>query len=327
LIAAAVIVVAILAAGLLYQSVGVRRDRTRCAPTGRLVDIGGRRLHVYETGAGAPTVVLEAGIAASSLSWSLVQPRIAEFARVASYDRAGLGWSDASDQPSPPSKLALDLHALLTSAQIPPPYILVAHSFGGLVARRFAAEYPELTAGLVLVDALHPSEWNTPTDQQRATLTRAARLSRRGALLARFGVVRASLALLTRGQKFLPKLAARVSSGSGSSVTQRLAMEVGKLPREVWPHVASHWSNPKSFQAMARYLEALPASSAEMMTAAPLDRVPVIVITAPDCPAVRCNSADIAPNAVHIVAAGSGHWIQLDEPGLIVEAVRQVVAT
>jgi pimeloyl-ACP methyl ester carboxylesterase len=325
LIAAAAIVVAILAAGLLYQAIGLRRDRTRYAPTGRLVDIGGRRLHVYETGAGAPTVVLEAGIAASSLSWSLVQPRIAEFARVVSYDRAGLGWSDASDQPCTPSQLARDLRALLTS--IPPPYILVAHSYGGLVVRRFAADYPDLTAGLVLVDPLHPSEWNAPAEQQRATLTRAARLSRRGALLARFGVVRFSLALLTRGQRFLPLLAARVSSGGGSSVTQRLATEVGKLPRAVWPHVASHWSNPKSFQSMARYLEGLPASSAEMMTASPLDRVPVIVITAPDCPAPRRNPADIATNAVHIVAAGSGHWIQLDEPGLIVEAVHQLVAT
>jgi pimeloyl-ACP methyl ester carboxylesterase len=327
LIAAAAIVVAILAAGLLYQAIGLLLDRTRYPPTGRLIDIGGRRLHVYETGAGAPTVVLEAGIAASSLSWSLVQPRIAEYARVVSYDRAGLGWSDASDQACTPSQLARDLHKLLDFAQIPPPYILVAHSYGGLVVRRFASDYPELTAGLVLVDALHPSEWNAPAEQQRATLARAARLSRRGALLARFGVVRGSLALLTRGQRFLPLLAARVSSGGGSSVTQRLAMEVGKLPRAVWPHVASHWSNPKSFQSMARYLEGLPASSAEMLGAPPLDRVPVIVITAPDCPAPRRNPADIAPNAVHIVAAGSGHWIQLDEPGLIVEAVRRLVAT
>ena len=78
---------------------------------------------------------------------------------------------------------------------------------------------------------------------------------------------------------------------------------------------------------MARYLEGLPASSAEMINAAPLDHVPVIVITAPDCPAPRRSAADIAPSAVHIVAAGSGHWIQLDEPGLIVEAVRWLVAT
>jgi pimeloyl-ACP methyl ester carboxylesterase len=327
LITAAVVILAILGAGLLYQAIGLRLDRRRCAPIGRLVDIGDRRLHVYETGAGGLTVVLEAGIAATSLSWSLVQPRIAEFARVVSYDRAGLGWSDASDQPCTPSQLARDLHTALAAAEIPPPYVLVAHSFGGLVARRFASDYSELTAGLVLVDALHPSEWNMPTDQQRATLARGARLSRRGALLAHFGVVRASLALLTRGQKFLPKLAARASSGRGASVTQRLAAEVGKLPRAVWPHVASHWSNPKSFQAMSRYLEGLPASSAEMINAAPLDRVPVIVITAPDCPAPRRNPANVAPNAVHIVAAGSGHWIQLDEPGLIVEAVRQLVST
>ncbi len=327
MIAAFLTVAAILAAGLLYQAIGLLRDRRRYRPSGRMIDIGGRRLHVHETGTVGPTVVLEAGIAATSLSWALVQPRIAEFARVVSYDRAGLGWSDASDRACTPSQLSRDLHTALAGGQIPPPYILVAHSFGGLVARRFAADYPELTAGLVLVDPLHPSEWDQPTEQQLATLARGARLSRRGALLARLGVVRLSLELLTRGQRFLPKLAARASSGRGAGVTQRLAAEVGKLPREVWPHVASHWSNAKSFQSMARYLEGLPESSAEMIHAAPLEGVPVILITAADCPPPRRNTSNIATNAIHIVAAGSGHWIQLDEPGLIVEAVRRLTAT
>ncbi len=327
MIAAFLIVAAILAGGWLYQATSLRRDRRRYPPSGRMIGVGGRRLHLNETGEDGPIVILEAGIAATSLSWALVQPRIAEFARVVSYDRAGLGWSDASGLACTPSQLARDLHAALAAGQIPPPYILVAHSFGGLVARRFAADYPELTSGLVLVDPLHPSEWDNPDEQQLSTLARGARLSRRGALLAHLGVVRFSLALLTRGQRFLPRLAARASSGRGAGVTQRLAAEVGKLPREVWPHIASHWSNPKSFQSLARYLEGLPESSAEMIHAAPLQGVPVILITAADCPEARRDTSNIAANAIHIVAAGSGHWIQLDEPELIVEAVRRLAAT
>src|SRR5579859_6658823 len=119
---------------------------SRYPPPGRMLDVGGRRLHVYETGQGSPTVLLEAGIAATSLSWRPVQDAIARFARVASYDRAGLGWSDAA------STLTLnqqvdDLHALL--AELPPPYILVGHSFGGLIIRAYASRYPSETAGLV----------------------------------------------------------------------------------------------------------------------------------------------------------------------------------
>src|ERR1700675_964882 len=98
---------------------------SRYPPPGRMLDVGGRRLHVYETGQGSPTVLLEAGIAATSLSWRRVQTEIAKFARVASYDRAGLGWSDAASTPLTLGRLVDDLHALLEIAQLPPPYIMV----------------------------------------------------------------------------------------------------------------------------------------------------------------------------------------------------------
>src|ERR1700686_3323636 len=98
---------------------------SRYPPPGRMLDVGGRRLHVYETGQGSPTVVLEAGIAGTSLSWRPVQDEVAQFARVASSDRAGLGWSDPASQPLTLSRLVDDLHAWLQVAQLPPPYVLV----------------------------------------------------------------------------------------------------------------------------------------------------------------------------------------------------------
>src|SRR4030088_751744 len=97
---------------------------------GRLVDIGGRRLHIYERGAGTPGVVLESGLAASSLSWRIVQEEIAKFTRVAAYARPGLGWGDPPPEPPMLSRLVEDLHAMLQASRLPPPYILVGHSFG-----------------------------------------------------------------------------------------------------------------------------------------------------------------------------------------------------
>jgi hypothetical protein len=119
-------------AGVLYQWLAGLRDLHRLRAPGTLVDVGeGRRLHLQCQGSGTPTVVLEAGIAASSLSWSRVQPRVAEFTRACSYDRTGLAWSDAAGQPLGAGRLADQLHALLAAAAVPPPYVLVGHSFGG----------------------------------------------------------------------------------------------------------------------------------------------------------------------------------------------------
>src|SRR5258706_15400681 len=100
-------------------------------PPGRLVDIGGRRLHIYERGAGTPAVALESGLAASSLSWRIVQEEIAKFTGVVAYDRPGLGWSDPAAEPPTLSRLVEDLHAMLQASRLPPPYILVGHSLGG----------------------------------------------------------------------------------------------------------------------------------------------------------------------------------------------------
>ncbi|MBI1790320.1 MAG: alpha/beta fold hydrolase, partial [Acidobacteria bacterium] len=147
--------IAILLAGVVYQAVGTALDKRRYPPPGRIVE----GMHLRVEGAGDPTVVLEAGIAATSLSWSRVQPEVAKFARVLSYDRAGLGWSGPASGPRTVDRLVAELRQLLAGAGLPGPYVLVGHSFGGLVARAFAARYPDEVAGLVLVDPVHPREW------------------------------------------------------------------------------------------------------------------------------------------------------------------------
>ena len=104
---------------------------TREPPPGKLVDIGGYQLHINCTGKGSPTVILEAGLGGDSRSWHEVQPEIAEFAQVCSYDRAGLGWSDPGPKPRTSQQIVKELHRLLAKADIQSPYVLVGHSFGG----------------------------------------------------------------------------------------------------------------------------------------------------------------------------------------------------
>src|SRR5258706_10090895 len=127
---------------------------TPVAP-GRLVDIGGQRLHLNCTGSGVPTVLLESGTGDVSVIWSLVQPGVSAFTRVCSYDRGGYAWSDPGTQPRTFAQLALELHTALERLHVGPPYVLVGQSYGGLVIRGFAARYRSEVTGMVMVDAVH----------------------------------------------------------------------------------------------------------------------------------------------------------------------------
>ena len=106
-----------------------------------------------------PTVVLEAGMGSFSPNWYWVQQELASTVRSVAYDRAGLGWSRRSRRPRDAQTIAVELRDALREAGIEPPYVLAGHSFGGLPVRAFADLYPELTAGLILVDASHPDQW------------------------------------------------------------------------------------------------------------------------------------------------------------------------
>jgi pimeloyl-ACP methyl ester carboxylesterase len=292
-------------------------------PPGRMVDIGGRCLHAQESGRGSPVVVLESGIAATSLSWQSIQKEIAGFTRVVSYDRAGLGWSDAATARHTAIRCVGDLRALLQAAQLPPPYILVGHSFGALIVRAYASRYPDDVTGVLLVDPLRPEEWYPLSRQQRTTLARGVRLSRRGARLARIGLVGWCLQSMLAGARWLPKAVGGVASGRGLTVMKRLAGEVGKMPPEVWPMVAAHWSSPKSFLGMAAHFEGLPESAQELCGAATLEGIPMIVLSSgrSAAPAPKGWSTDMR----YIVAEKSGHWIHLDQPELVVGAVRDLI--
>ena len=162
-----------------YQTVRESLDARAYPPPGQLIDVGGHRLHLYCTGSGSPTVVLEPGHGASSSDFAWITPAVARDTTVRVYDRAGRGWSDATDGPQDGAHIAADLHTLLERADIPGPYVLAGHSFGGLYVQSFAAQFPDQVAGMVLLDSTAPKPRPRPasnTDPYNA-IGRVAALS------------------------------------------------------------------------------------------------------------------------------------------------------
>lgn len=141
-----------------YQSISSQRELVTNPAPGQLIDIGGYRLHIFCTGAGAPAVILDNGLGGSFLGWGYVQPEVAKFARVCSFDRAGMGFSDSGPTPRTSTRIASELHAVLDRIGMQEPVVLVGASFGGLAMRVFASEYQDRSAALVLVDASHEDQ-------------------------------------------------------------------------------------------------------------------------------------------------------------------------
>lgn len=311
-----------------------RHDLKKYRAPGNLIAIDSkRRLHVVEQGKqnslASPVVVLEAGLAATSLSWLFTPPRLAEFARVISYDRSGLGQSSRATQLPTVDNLLADLNVLITQLGVTAPLILVGHSFGGLIVRAFAHRYPDRVAGLVLVDPVSLITYANPDRQHRRRLRIAVRLSRRGGLMARLAIVRTALWLVAHGSRKLPAFVARISAGKGSSVMDRLAGEIRKLPPETHGPIRAHWSRPKSFILMAEYLRLLPAAASQALHMPVPAHIPMIVLSAASAThaelAERDSWVQSNPASWHKQIPNTTHWLQLDRPDLVVEAVRELM--
>lgn len=326
-------IVAILAAGILYEMLGSRRDAKLYTGAGRWITIGrGSRLYVLEAGAGEPTVLFEAGIGATNLNWRRIQDAVAGFTRTASYDRGGLGWSSPCRTARTPSNIAAELHEMLERGGIKGPYILVGHSFGGLVMRRYALNYPEEVLGMVLVDPMRCEEW-PPLDQAKLhELQRGRRLIRIASPIARCGLARLAVtSMLSRasnsggGGKLSSQLAGAAGAG-GRHVLGRLKTEVGKMPREVWPVVAAHWTRPGFYTGMRKHIESIPDTVREMHAAEPILAIPVTVLTPGKSKPLSDECLGRIGNRVQqIIAPASAHWIHLDEPQLVIDSIRSMI--
>lgn len=309
-VGAALLLVLLAAVACALERAAEARDRRRFPPPGRLVDIGGRRLHLACLGAASgPTVVIEPGAGSPSLTWWPVQARIANFARVCTYDRAGYLWSDPAPLGRSLADRVADLHALLDRAALPPPYILVAHSFGGFLARAYVREYPSEVAGLVLVDTPHESTVLQPSFLRY--LRHGARIQSLVSGVARLGLLRLF------GHR-LPMLS---------------------LP----DHPAGYalCARPQHPKLFADDLRGLLADTAMIGSGAlgSLGDRPLIVLTHgipfPGSAAAaeqgwqegQRKLAALSSNSELVVAARSNHKIHLDDPEAVVEAIRRVHAT
>jgi pimeloyl-ACP methyl ester carboxylesterase len=212
-------------AGVTYQSVANALERRKFPHPGRLIDVGDHQLHIYCVGEGRPTVVLESPAAGLSVGWTWVQEDLRKTTRVCSYDRAGLGWSEAGEGGYRPAHVPDELHTLLERAGERPPFVIAGHEIGAVFARMYAARYPAETAGLVLVDDVSETPEASPA---------RSRLVRAWPWLARVGVLRATRALSRHaaGLPDAPGGAARAFLNRPDHLT-RAALEISRLRETV----------------------------------------------------------------------------------------------
>jgi pimeloyl-ACP methyl ester carboxylesterase len=319
--------------GAIYQASGSRKDARLYPPPGRLVDIGTHRLHLLESGrpGSAPTLVLEAGLMSTVLSWSNLQQELCKSFHVVSYDRAGLGWSDLGPMPRTADRIVDELHALLEKAAIRPPYILVGHSFGGLTMPVFATRFPNEVVGVVLVDPVAPSEWSPPPDHDLKQTRIGAKVCRRSAILARIGVPRLIATLLTtRARNVAARLVRLISRGTPGNAGTVSSPWFAALPKNEQAMAAVFWIQPKFALTIASQLENLPVSATSGAQLPNDYDKPVVILSASTASERRRNGhaamARLLPLGTHIQAANSNHWIMQEETHLVLSAIQEVVS-
>ncbi|MDF2176957.1 alpha/beta hydrolase [Aliiglaciecola sp. CAU 1673] len=215
---AAQLCIGLLLCGVIYQQIGQMVDRMQVSAPGKFVQVDGVKNHLFCTGQGHPTVLLEAGATGFAQTWAWVQSSLSDTARVCSYDRPGMGWSQSSDLPADGLSLVKHLKSLLDAADEQGPYLLVGHSMGGPLMQIFAGHYPDEVAGLILVDPAHPQQMERFSADIREKYVQFYELLEISSLLAPTGLLRLTNYLGDKA-KDLPEVDYRVARLFASSST------------------------------------------------------------------------------------------------------------
>jgi pimeloyl-ACP methyl ester carboxylesterase len=298
---------ALMVAGNLYQLVSLKHDRQTYPMLGRLVDVGGYRMHLYCVGDADPTVVLGSGLGDSFVEWKKVQREVSTFARVCSYDRAGMGYSDRSPEARNSTIFARELHEVLHRAAISPPYILVGHSMAAFNIRFYDSLYPKDVAGLVFVDGSHPDQLERFPAALHAMNAGWIREGRLWQFVTPLGLARL---LGYCGDDPEVRAAectyndARDSADERSSFRKSAALVKGTIiPSSIPLLVISQDPNRRD-----------PGLSSELnheTNAAWTD--------------MQEDLARLSPRGTRIIATGSGHYIQNDRPDVVISGIRNMV--
>src|SRR6266852_5341872 len=294
---------------------GHPQEPQRYSPPGKLVDIGGRGLHLYCTGKGSPTVILMAGGGAFSIDWALVQPKVAQDTRVCSYDRAGLAWSDPGPADETVEQTISDLHILLKDGGEKGPFVLVGASVGGIYIHAYQRAFPKEVAGLVfsnssnrigrLVNGKPGLIWELTEEQIRSTFPLAA--SDKGP---------APTSEDDPFDRLPPDLRA-----------VRLWLDI-----KLWQRWEPTKEKPDSTLSWRKeFLKEFAETDARKY---PLGSLPVLVISSePPAPESELHTHDeaaarldfLSSNNIHVTATGSGHEIHLDKPDIVIETLARTV--
>lgn len=297
--------------GIIYQNWAERRDAAVFPIPGRLVDVGGYRLHLRCVGNGSPLVVMIAGAGSPSVNSYDLQDEIAKTTRVCSYDRAGLGWSDPPPQPMGLSRMADDLHNLLARSGEKGSFLLVPESFGGTLALQYATRYPDQISGIVAVDPTEPSQW------YRVSPSIVGQSRWRNALYQtgwRLGVVR--LLLTSHAPAWTANISPR-NRGQFDSVWSR------PMASFTDDYVDAYEQTPK---------QDVPEASPGM-----LGRKPVTVIShgrkseylaegfEADWPEGQRIWSQVSREGKHVIAKANTHMIAQESPDLVAKEVSEIV--
>jgi pimeloyl-ACP methyl ester carboxylesterase len=297
-------VVTLATVGAIYEWRSELREEKLHPPPGKLIDIGGYRLHLYCTGDAGPTVVLDYGLGGSYLDWYFVQPKLAQFARVCSWDRGGYGWSERSPRPQVPSVISEELHTLLERAGEKPPFILVGHSLGAFDARMYAHLYPEQVAGIILVDGALPDE-DIPFTWRR----------------------RWELKLLQYTAAFgLPRWRGWCTRGGAEAIR---------------PMKQAFSCRPRVFRAHYEQWSVFRKSAEEVRELGLLGELPLVVIARDPKRNTKADGSIPAPEqrwqqqqqellrlstkSTYLIARDSRHAVPVDRPDVVIEAVRKML--
>jgi pimeloyl-ACP methyl ester carboxylesterase len=308
------LVLLVVVAGASYEAFGRWSDTRRFHPPGRLVDVGGRRIHLHCTGSGSPTVVLESGLGLPALSWRDVQAGIAPVTTVCSYDRAGYGYSDPGPMPRTLDRRVDDLRAALGAGGKPPPYVLVAHSAGGFLVRAFHHRVPAEVVGVVLVDSSHEGQLTRGPSTLTAQWRDGLEMDRLLTALAPLGLPRLLIGM-------------EVRENAPPTMADELVALIGRTSAMEATH-----SEAESF-----------LRGGDVPAGATLGELPLVVLTAGkaeswglpagDAAAMRKLWVDeLQPELARLstrgrrtIVEGSGHLIPIEKPQAVVDAVQEVV--
>lgn len=302
-------------------------DPVYAAPQRMVAVAPGRRMNIYCLGHGSPTVVLDAGMGDSTISWALVQKPIAQTTRVCSYDRAGLGFSDGSSRPSTALNIAEDLHALLHAAGEKPPYVMVGHSAAGMYIRVYADRYPAEVVGLVSVEGSHEDQsargWAIGEPGQQAKWN---------AFLAEYDhCVDAARKGLTPGTPMFEKCVGTPDPRFSAQINAA-QMHYAATPR---------WQAAVSSERHAVFYASADQTRA---TRRHFGDIPLIVLTHAPYPRAKDETqalrdqrtlswegmhnevAAMSTRGIDAIVPGAGHFIQYDRPQVVIDAVDQAVA-